>query len=148
MSKGSPSRRHRLLIDTNTLLDAVIPERPQSQEACRVLAECNGGGDIGLACSLSLRDVYYVLERFYDREAARKLVASLMDLVVIAPVGAEECEMSMRGNEPDFEDGLGRAAAELNDIDFIITRDAAAFKRCRIRSLTAGEYLEIVRQDI
>lgn len=48
----------------------------------------------------------------------------------------------MRG-EPDFEDGLVRAAAELNDVDFILTRDARAFKRSRVRAVTCAEYLEI-----
>lgn len=67
-----------------------------------------------------------------------------MDLLVIAPVGAEECELSLRAGEPDFEDGLVRAAAELNDVDFILTRDARAFKRSRVRAVTSAEYLEIV----
>lgn len=50
----------RLLFDTNVLLDALVEGRPQSQEAWEVLRRCNGGGDMGLVTSGSLKDVYYV----------------------------------------------------------------------------------------
>ncbi len=134
---------NRLLLDTNVLLDAVIAGRPESDEACRVLELCNGGGDMGFACALSLKDVYYVLERYYGEPRARGAVELLSGLVVIAPVGAEECDLSLRGNEPDFEDGLVRACAELNDIDFILTRDSGAFGRSKVRSVTCAQYLGI-----
>lgn len=140
---SAPRLGHRLLLDTNILLDILIKERPQSAEACRVLELCNGSGDMGFACSLSLKDVYYVLVKLQGAQRARTCVEALMGTVVIAPVSAEECDLSLHGNEPDFEDGLVRAAAELNDIDFIITRDAQAFRRSTIRSLTAAEYLEL-----
>ena len=133
----------RLLFDTNVLLDAVCKERPQSDEACQVLRRCNGEGDMGLVASASLKDAYYVLERQYDESYARTAIAWLMSLLVIAPLGAEECDVSIRSNEPDFEDGLIRECAELNDVDFILTRDAKAFCKSKVRSVTCAEYLDI-----
>ncbi len=147
MGRDYSRRRNRVLLDTNVLLDAVVAGRPQSSEACRVLELCNGGGDLGLACALSLKDVYYVLQKQYGKERARQCLDALSGLVALAPVGAEECLMSLQGNEPDFEDGLVRACAELNDVDFILTRDAAAFARCKIRSVTCAEYLDIVGEE-
>lgn len=133
----------RLLFDTNILLDAVCSERPGSKEACEVLRRCNGGGDLGLACVGSFKDAYYVLTRQYDEARARDAVNWLTELLVIAPLGAEECELSLHGTEPDFEDGLVRACAELNDVDFILTRDANAFRRSTVRAVTCAEYLEL-----
>ena len=63
-------------------------------------------------------------------------VEALAGLVAIAPVGTEECYLSLQGNEPDFEDGLVRACAELNDADVILTRDAGAYKRSKVRAMT------------
>ncbi len=143
-----PMWGNRLLLDTNVLLDAVVAGRPESDEACRVLELCNGGGDMGFACALSLKDVYFVLERYYDEPRARRAVELLSHLVVVAPVGAEECDLSLRGNEPDFENGLVRACAELNDIDFILTRDASAFERSKVRSVTCAHYLDIVAAEV
>lgn len=138
---------HRLLLDTNILLDILIKERPQSKEACRVLERCNGEGDMGLTCPLSLKDVYYVLTKLQDETRARACIEALMSTIVIAPVSAEECELSVRGDEPDFEDGLVRIAVELNDVDFIITRDATAFSRSTVRPLPPAEYLELFDGD-
>lgn len=55
---------------------------------------------------------------------------------------------SAESDEPDFEDGLIRACAELNDISFILTRDSAAFRRSRVRAVSAKEYLEICGQPV
>ena len=132
----------RLLFDTTVLLDAMVAGRPQSKEAWAVLDRCNGGGDMGLAACGSLKDVYYILSRGGREAEARETVEKLRELLVIAPLGAEECELSLGCGEPDFEDGLIRACAELNDVDVILTRDAAAFKRSKARAMTCAEYLE------
>jgi predicted nucleic acid-binding protein len=134
----------RLLLDTNILLDAVMRERPQSAEARQVLDRCNGWGDMGLVAAVSLKDLYYVLGKCWGEPTARECVERLMGLVVVAPVGGEEADLALHAGEPDFEDGLVRACAELNDVDFIITRDAAAFRKSSVRSVSAAEYLEIV----
>ena len=134
---------HRVLFDTNILLDAVCRERPESEEACRVLRRCIGEGDLGMTAASSLKDAYYVLGRQYGERNARKALEWLMGLLVIAPMGAEECELSIHSNEPDFEDGLIRACAELNDVDFILTRDAAAFRASTVRAVSCAEYLDI-----
>lgn len=133
----------RLLFDTDVVLDAVCPERPQSKEACEVLRLCNGEGDMGIVAVGSLKDAYYILCRQYGEPCARTSIEKLTELLVIAPTSAEECELSLHGNEPDFEDGLIRACAELNDVDFILTRDARAFARSKVRAVTCAEYLKI-----
>ena len=135
---------HRLLLDTNILLDCVDPRRAFHGDALRLLAQCNGGGDIGLASSHSLKDVYYVMSKLYGEPSAREAVRALADLVVVGPVGVEETLMALDSNEPDFEDGLVRAFAELNEADFIVSRDQEAFRKSRVRKVSAAEYLDVV----
>lgn len=98
-----------------------------------------------MVAPMSLKDAYYVLGRQYGEEDARRLIRYLMDLVVVAPFGQKECVRSLNSNEPDFEDGLIRAYAELNDVDFILTRDAQAFQKSKVRAVSCVEYLEIVK---
>ena len=81
--------------------------------------------------------------RTYGEAQARRAIEWLRELLVIAPLGAEECELSLASGEPDFEDGLIRACAELNDVDVILTRDAGVFKRSKVRAMTCAEYLEL-----
>lgn len=133
----------RLLVDTSIMLDASVPLRPGSQDACEVLNLCNGNGVFGMACALSFKDVYYIVGKIYGEAEARNAVRQLMGLLVVAPVDAEVLDEAIRSNEPDFEDGIVRACAELNDADFIITRDKAAFAKSKVRAVSASEYLEI-----
>ena len=136
----------KLLIDTNVLIDAVVEERPESAEACEVLDRCNGSGDLGMASALSLKDVYNILSKQMSEGQARQFIRDICSLVIIAPVSAEEIDEALRSDEPDFEDGLIRFCAELNGVDFIITRDADAFATSPVRSVTAAEYLDIARK--
>lgn len=138
---------YRILLDTNILLDSVIPNRPQHDEALALLKWCNGSGDYGFAAATSFNDAYYVLCRAYDEVIAREALENLLGLVAVAPVSAEECDRSLRSNEPDFEDGLIRACAELNGADFIVTRDRDAFAGGKVRSATAKEFLFTVDHE-
>lgn len=134
----------RLLVDTNVLLDAVLSGRPDTDGAREVISLCNGNGEFGMACALSFMDVYYVAAKLRGELWARDAVSKLMGLLVVAPVDAEVLDEAIRSNEPDFEDGIVRACAELNEADFIITRDRSAFAKSRVRAVSASEYLEIV----
>lgn len=132
---------YRILLDINILLDSVIPNRPQHDEALALLRWCNGSGDYGFAAATSFNDAYYILCRAYSEATAREALENLLGLVAVAPVSAEECDRSLRSNEPDFENGLVRACAELNGADFIITRDEDAFVGSKVKSVTAKEFL-------
>lgn len=138
---------YRVLLDTNILLDSVIPNRPQHDGALALLNWCNSSGDYGFAAATSYNDAYYVLCRAYNEAIAREALERLLGLVAVAPVSAEECDRSLRSNEPDFEDGLVRACAELNGADFIITRDKDAFAGSKVKSVTAKEFLFTVDHE-
>ena len=136
--------RRTLLIDTNVVLDLLVDNRPQHAEAMRVAELCNGGGDLGLIAPMTLKDAYYIIARRESEAAARAGVRLAMGLFVIAPLGPEECDRSLHSDEPDFEDGLIRACAELNGVDYILTRDTRAFCRSPVKALSCAEYLELV----
>jgi len=137
----------RVLFDTNILIDAVDATRPSSLAACQALKYCNGGRDLGLTTAGSLKDAYYVLKKLYGENLARDAIKRLLDLLAILPLETEACIMAASSSEPDFEDGLVRAAAELNDVAFILTRDKSAFTYSRIKSITCEEYLAIVANE-
>ena len=102
---------------------------------------------MGLVSPASLNDAYYVLGKLYGERWARAAVGHLLDLLVVLPLGPEESVVASESNEPDFGDGMVRAAAELNDVSFILTRDKAAFNGSTVRKLTCREYLDIVESE-
>lgn len=140
--------RKVFLFDTNAVLDLLVKRRPGHGEAWRMAELCNEGGDVGIVCPMTLKDAYYILQKDFGERKARNLIGYAMGLFVIAPLGPEECDRSLRSDEPDFEDGLIRACAELNGVDFILTRDTGAFRTSPVKALTCAEYLELVGEAV
>lgn len=133
----------RLLLDTNILIDASLPGRIEHTEAAELVDRCSGWAEFGMMCALSLKDVYYIVSKEHGEPVAREAVRGLTGMLRIAPVDFEVCLNALDSNEPDFEDGIVRACAEINDADYIITRDKDAFSRSKVKSLSATEYLAL-----
>jgi predicted nucleic acid-binding protein len=133
------------MIDTNILMNTLSPSRPECREARELIDRCSGWGEFGMASSLSFKDVYYLSSRMFGERQARAIVEHLMGMLAVAPVDAEVCHMALRSDEPDFEDGIIRACAELNGADFIVTHDREAFAHSTVRSVSDAEYLDIAR---
>lgn len=137
----------RVMFDTNILFDIVCPERPQSEEACKAVDICNGGGWMGFVTAGSLKDLYYTLSKQRGEQLAREAVEAVADSLIVAPCGGEAASMSLYGDEPDFEDGLIRACAELNDVEYILSRDKEAFEYSKVKKLDCVQFVELVERQ-
>lgn len=133
----------KLLVDTNVLLDAAMSEREGWAAAVLLMDEFAYEEAIGYVSALSLKDVYYVLTKYAGEQQAREFVRAIIDLFEIVAVDGVACRIAAFSDEPDFEDGLIRACAENVPVDFIISRDEAAFARSSIKRLSAKEYLDL-----
>jgi predicted nucleic acid-binding protein len=133
----------KLLLDTNILLDAAMSERPDWAYAVMLLQEFAYGRAEGFIAATSLKDVYYVLTKYSNKKEARKYILDAMELLNVISVDAATCQLAARSNEPDFEDGIVRACAENAQVDIIISRDEAAFKKSKVRRLSAKEYVDL-----
>jgi predicted nucleic acid-binding protein len=133
----------KLLLDTNILLDAAMSERPDWAYAVMLLQEFAYGRAEGFIAATSLKDVYYVLTKYSNEKEARKYILDAMELLNVISVDAATCQLAARSNEPDFEDGIVRACAENAQVDIIISRDEAAFKKSKVRRLSAKEYVDL-----
>lgn len=134
----------KILLDTNIVLDAYLPDRPENPYAF-MLVDCIMRENIdAFVSSLTLKDVYYVLCRCNSENSGRSAIKEALLFLGVLAVDEAIIQDAVNSNEPDFEDGIIRSCAEFNDIDFIITRDKQAYRGCRIRSLSAREFLEDV----
>ena len=85
----------RAFLDTNFLLDCVLPGRPEHAAAQTIKGLVDVGLIEGVVSACSLKDVYYII----------------------------------------------RAMAERAGVDFIITRDRAAFVRSTIKTFSPAEFI-------
>lgn len=133
----------RLLFDTNVLIDYMIPSRPGHDAAKRLFALSEQHAIDACIFAGSLKDTYYMTARTLSERVSREYVRGFIEAFPVLPFGSFECRVAAYSDEPDFEDGLVRAAAETNKVDFIITRDAKAFQHSTVRSMSAETYLEL-----
>lgn len=133
----------KLFLDTNILLDAAIGGRPGWSAAILLIEELVHEDVVGYIAASSLKDVYYVLTEYVGETEAREFIASLEDLLEIVSVDDAICRIAIASDEPDYEDGVIRACAESDPVDFIISKDKDAFARSSIKRLSAQDYLDL-----
>ena len=130
------------LLDSNVLVYWLHEgARQHGETAAFIHAAARHGADLYVLSS-SLNDVYYVLHAHYMREpearASIRLAAETFDVVDLT-YGL--VTMSLGSDEPDYEDGLIRAAAESLQVDAIVSYDVKAFHNSVIPRWTADEAL-------
>lgn len=130
------------LFDTNALVYWVYPDSPQHEEVRALLyQELTGRGSI-YALASSLDDVYYALCRHYMDEAnARASIRDIAEVFDLVDLTGILVFSALDSDEPDYEDGLIRAAAEALQVDAVISYDKKAFKSTLIPKQTAKEAL-------
>ena len=131
-----------VLLDTNYLIDAAVPGRPGHDAAVLLEDEIAVGELKSYVADTSLKDAYSLIKGETDAAFAREYIQCLMRLHALAAVDELVCEDAAFSDEPDFEDGIIRACAEMLGVDFIISRDEDAFRRSPVKRLSAQEYLD------
>lgn len=135
---------HRVMVDTNVLIDLVSSSRPAHGRTVAAVVALLGSGDFeGCVLSSALKDVYYVYCRHYgDEPSARRAIRELRRMFALVNLTPSIVDAALDSDEPDFEDGLVRAAAELTDCDFLLTRDAPGFISAGFEKVDADGLLE------
>lgn len=133
----------KVFLDTNFLVDALIEDRPQSVQAFEILARIGEGTLVGFVMPSQFVDFYYICRKCgMDDAARRKSIALLMDWCSVFYPNQKTLETALSSDEPDFEDGMIRTAAEQVGADFILSRDAKAFAKSPIPRIEPVDFLQ------
>lgn len=132
-----------LLFDSNALIYWLHPDSPCHDEVSCLVNEVALNQGTAYALASSLNEIYYVLHRHYLKEPeARESIRDVAETFDLIDLTGLFVFGSIDSNEPDYEDGLIRVAAEELQVDAIISYDKAAFKSSCIPKMTAQEALE------
>lgn len=101
-----------------------------------------------MVLSSCLNEVSYALHAHYmDEKRARISISTAAEVFELVDLMSGLVHEALTSDEPDYEDGLVRAAAESLEADAIITYDKKAFKGSRIGKLTASEALKALTRQ-
>lgn len=133
------------LFDASALVYWLFVESPCHDEVNDALRWVIGRGDDVLACASSLNETYYTLVHHcgFSEAEARQALRNVVDVFSIAPTSERVVRRALESDEPDYEDAVVRACAELNQVDAILSYDRRAFLGSEIpkvdaRGLMAG----------
>ena len=138
----------RLLLDTNILLDAILLDRPDLNEAIHILRLAEEERVTALVTPMSLGTVVFIMQRGARREGpalerARQAVLDLLKVVRVAPVEAIHFARSARSTFLDIEDGAQFFSASASGkLDAIITRDKDFNDHVNVPVLSAPAFLK------
>ena len=131
-----------LFFDTNALIYWAYSDSPEHHNISKLLHGAFLGNAAVYCLSSSLNDVYCVLRRQYTSElSARDAVRNIAEVFDLVDLTGTFVFESLDSTEPDYEDGLIRAASEALQVDALITYDHAAFLGSFIPKMTADQAL-------
>lgn len=133
----------KVVLDTNIVLDYLSAGRAEHAVASDLIFELLSDPTLEpVILAGSLKDVYYILNRHYKNEPiVRERLDDFRSIVSIEPLDARVLDAAFASDEPDLEDAIVRASAELMGARAIITRDAAAFKASHVPTMDARAFL-------
>ena len=137
----------KLLLDTNFLLDVALEMRPDSSFATQLTQMVVKGSVTCLVTVCSMKDFYYISRSDISEDIKRQWLEFFSEIFYIPDTGSCVAKCAISSNEPDFEDGIIRAVAELEKVDYIITRDKDAYLNSSVCKTSAKEYLRMLRRD-
>lgn len=134
----------RVVLDTNIILDYLSAKREHHGDAVLLLEALLSSSDkTPVILAAGIKDAYYILCRHYGNESVlRSRLDDFRFLMEVAELTVPVLDEAFSSNEPDLEDGIVRATAELLGAEAIITRDASAYRGSSVPAMDARAYCE------
>ena len=138
---------HRVLFDTNVVLDDLLDRQPFSSDASKLTAAVERGEINGILCATTLTTIYYFASRELGDAQARAHIATLLRLFEIAPVDIDILSDAFALDFTDYEDAVLHEAARRAQADSIVTRNERDFQNASLGIWTPNGLLETLLYD-
>lgn len=134
----------RVVLDTNIILDYLSAKRERHGDAVRLLEALFSSSDkTPVILAAGIKDAYCILCRHYhDEPLVRSRLDDFRSLMDVADLTGPVLDGAFLSEEPDLEDGIVRATAELLGAEAIVTRDSSAYRESSVPAMDARAYCE------
>lgn len=135
---------HKILVDTDVILDFFFDRHPFSENASKILSRCEKKEVTGYLTPVIVSNVYYLLRQTAKHEIVIEKLSLLMSFMEVLVIDKSSILQALHSEFKDFEDALRNYAAKRNkQIDVIITRNVKDFKRSDLPVMTPDSYLKM-----
>jgi len=138
----------RVLIDTNIILDVLFDRQPFVEDAVKLWQLVEAERVIGYLTATTLTNIFYIARKQLGTERTREVIADLLAVFEICPVGKEILSDALSLPFVDYEDAVQEAVAQQAGVDAIITRNLSDYTYSTFRVMTAGDIIRELETDI
>ncbi|NBO30920.1 MAG: PIN domain-containing protein [Cyanobacteria bacterium WB6_1B_304] len=132
----------RVLFDSDVLLDVLLERQPFVTQSAKALNWATLPGNEGMVAAHAITNMFYILRRKVNREAAMRLLLTIAILLTVASITQAVIDSALRSSMTDFEDAVTSAAASFSEAGVLITRNGSDFKNSLIPALSPREVLD------
>jgi len=136
-----------VFVDTNVVLDTLIPGRPNVVLSSQVMNLSFRGDCRICVSSLSISNIAYITRKYFSKQDLVKRFRIMLDKYRIVSMGDQCVYEALSSGSPDFEDAMQIASAELEGCDIIVTNNKKHFEGYTdIPIYTPAEVIEKLRR--
>lgn len=132
----------KVLIDTNIIIDFALERQPFYNESEQVFLFAQQRQIEGYVSASTFGDLYYIIRKNKGRDWTLSFLNRLASVCQVATVDQAVISMALTANFRDFEDAIQYSVARVNQLDAIVTRDAADFPVSTPRILTPTQLIQ------
>lgn len=132
---------NKILLDTNIILDIALERRDFFEKSKELMLTLNKLNIPSYVTATTVTDIYYILKKSKGHQLTISFLKNLFDFINIAGVDKEVVIRALISELTDFEDAVQTECASQNDINIIITRNTADFKKSKLVIVTPSEFI-------
>lgn len=135
----------KILIDTNVLIDYLMPRTPYSTDAEKIMILCKNGQINGCVAALSIMNCFYILRKGMTMEEQKKVWLAFSQFLEIVSIDRKKIMNILTDQKfSDVEDCLQAECAKEFKADYIVTRNVKDFRNSTVPAILPDEFLKTV----
>ena len=105
---------------------------------------CETGVCEGFVSAISFNNVFYIVRRARDANAARRALILMRDVFGSVAPDQQILNQAIDSDIPDFEDAIQFFSAQRASADYLLTRNGPDLPKTRLPILAADEFLVLM----
>jgi predicted nucleic acid-binding protein len=131
-----------ILFDTNIFIDISLKRHPFFDDSFEALNKVDDININGFILASTFTDIYYICKKNIGHTKTIDILTTLISTINILGINKDTIIFAIHSNFSDFEDAVQNTAAELNQIDLIVTRNTKDFAGGKIPAQTPTDFLK------
>lgn len=123
------------------ILDLLMEREPHLEPVVKFFLKIQDGEVSAFTSPVIINDLFYILNRHFDRKLAVQSLLKLTSLIKVLDCGERVIMQALSSDLKDFEDAIQYYSAMAGNVPTLITRNVKDYKAAAITIMTPVEYI-------